>query len=143
MTPVEAFDVLMLLRVGLPNAYLKLTEADTDAMVTLWAEMFRDYPAGDVMAAAQAYIWQDTTGRFPSPGIIHQILDGVQEAISHYSCGADYLLDWKKYPPPARDYIEAKGRAEYEKRTGLPFRPYIERLAEETRNMLADGRTGS
>ena len=41
MTELEALDVLMVLRAGLPNAYLKLTEADTAAMVSLWAEMWR------------------------------------------------------------------------------------------------------
>lgn len=142
MTGAEALDVLMLLRVGLPNAYLKLSEADTDAMVALWAEMFRDYPAGDVMAAAKTYIWRDTIGRFPSPGGIRQIIDSIQDAASNYSYGTEYLDNVKQYPPFVRDYIAARGREEYEKRTGLPFRPYIERLVENSRRMLTDGTGG-
>lgn len=143
MTGAEAIDVLMLLRAGLPNAFLKLSEADTDAMVALWAEMFRDYPASDVMAAAKTYIWQDTTQRFPGPGNIRQLIDGIQEAVKYYSYGTEYLGDsGKKYPGPVRDYIAARGREEYEKRTGLPFRPYIDRLAENSRHMLTDGTGG-
>lgn len=142
MTGAEAIDVLMLLRAGLPNAYLKLSEADTDAMVALWAEMFRDYPAGDVMAAAKTYIWQDTSGRFPSPGGIRQIIDSIQEAASEYSYGTEYMTNERQYPPVVREYIAARGREVYEQRTGLPFRPYTVRLAENTRHMLTDGTGG-
>ena len=144
MIHAEAFDVLMYLRAGLPNAFLKLTEADTDAMVALWAEMFREYSVGDVMAAAKTYIWQDTTGRFPGPGNIRQILEGIQEAIEHYSYGTEYLGDSaKKYPSPVRDYIISQARDAYEKRTGRPLPTPTERLAQFNQAMLADGRTGS
>lgn len=144
MTPAETFDVLMYLRAGLPNAFLKLTEADTDAMVALWAEMFCEYPAGDVMAAAKTYIWQDTTGRFPVPGNIRQILEGVQEAIEHYAYGTEYLAgDGKKYPPYVRSYIIDRAKEAYESRTGLPFRTPTERLSAMVRATLTDGRAGA
>lgn len=141
MTPVDAFDVLMYLRAALPNAFLKLTEADTDAMVALWAEMFCEYPIGDVMAAAKTYVWQDTTGRFPVPGNIRQILESVQEAIDHYAYGTEYLAgDSKKFPPYVRAYIIDRAKEMYEQRTGLPFKTNAERLAEYRQQMLT-GRT--
>ena len=144
MTPSETFDVLMYLRAGMPNAFLKLTEADTDAMVALWAEMFRDYPGGDVMAAAKTYIWRDTTQRFPGPGNIRPILEEVQEAIDHYSCGIEYLgASSAKYPSNVREYIIARAKERYESRTGLPFRSPTERLALLNQRMLTDGRTGA
>lgn len=144
MTHADAFDVLMYLRAALPNAFLKLTEADTDAMVALWAEMFCEYPVGDVMAAAKTYVWQDTTGRFPVPGNIRQILEGVQEAVEHYAYGTEYLAgDGKKYPPYVRSYIIDRAKEAYEKRTGLPFRSPTERLALVNQRMLTDGRTGA
>ena len=61
MTEKEIGDVLFILRVGLPGAYLNLTPADTAAMVALWHEMFRDSPAGLIAAAAKTYNWNSDT----------------------------------------------------------------------------------
>ena len=81
MTEKEIGDVLFILRVGLPGAYLNLTPADTAAMVALWHEMFRDSPAGLVAAAAKTYIWRSDAGRFPTPGNLRKEMEQIQRAI--------------------------------------------------------------
>lgn len=111
MDKIAALDTLMVLRAGLPGAYLKLTEADTAAMVALWAELFADYPGDLVVAAAKTYIWQAKDGRFPGPGAIREMADTIQNIARDYSYWDTSLYEYmgestKKFPPSVRRYIE-------------------------------------
>ena len=115
MTEQETIAVLAVLRAGLPNAFLKITDADAAAMVALWAEMFSGYNGNLVMAAAKTYIWQDTTGRFPGPGNIRQTIEDLQEAIGNYADYTPYLVG-DKYPPKVLEYIKQEAHDVREER---------------------------
>ena len=142
MTELEALDVLMVLRAGLPSAYLKLTEADTAAMVALWAEMFSDYPGELVAAAAKTYIWNTRERTFPTPGAIRDVIDDIQRVTTQCAYGStlrEYLgASADKFPAPVREYIDRTARATYEQRTGMIFTSQAEKLAAR-RAILAGG----
>lgn len=87
MTEHETAKVLAVIRAGLPNAFLKLSDADAKAMIALWAEMFMNYPSELVLAAAKTYIWRDTTGRFPTIGIIRELMEDIGRTIAQCSYG--------------------------------------------------------
>lgn len=87
MTKEETGQVLFILKAGLPNAYLKITEADANAMVALWYEMFQQYDGELVMAAAKTYIFNDTTGKFPGPGALRKEMDAIWKVIQQCAYG--------------------------------------------------------
>ena len=111
MDKIAALDTLMVLRAGLPGAYLRITEADTAAMVSLWTELFADYPGDLVIAAAKTYIWKNQDGRFPGPGSIREMADTIQIIVqncSYWDSLQEYMGDsTKNFPPSVRRYIEA------------------------------------
>lgn len=109
MTVNETIEVLKILRAGMPGAFLRLTEADAAAMVSLWADMFQDFPAEAVLAGVQTYLWRDTGGRFPSPGAIRQCMQEVAEATTQIRPGLTIRealgKDTDRFPQSARRYI--------------------------------------
>lgn len=143
MTEVEALDVLMVLRAGLPNAYLKLTEADTAAMVALWAEMFRDYPVALVTAAAKTYIWNDKTGRFPSPGAIREEMSEIQRVVKQCAFGStiqEYMgAASERFPAGVRDYIDQAYRQRHMELYGCQFTSQAEKFEAHRARELTDG----
>lgn len=132
MTVEETAEVLAVIKAGIPNAYLKLTDADTSAMVMLWAEMFSGYSKDMFMAAAKTYIWSDTSGRFPSPGAIREHMSEIEKQIE--TCGtygytlAECGIDKDKYPPAVTGFIEREYRKRYKQLTGRDFVGQIERM---------------
>lgn len=132
MTNLEALDVLMVLRAGLPGAYLKLTEADTAAMVSLWAEMFADYPGDMVAAAAKTYIWNDKTGRFPTPGTIREEIESIQKVTSRCAHGItvqEYMGEAsKRFPPPVIAYIGEAASQRHMELYGAPLNTQAEKI---------------
>lgn len=132
MTELEALDILMVLRAGLPSAYLKLTEADTAAMVALWAEMFRDHPGDLVSAAAKTYIWNSKDGRFPAPGAIREEIEAIQRVVTQCAYGStiqEYMGEAsKRFPPPVRDYIDASASQRYTQLYGRPFTSQAQKI---------------
>ena len=143
MTELEALDVLMVLRAGLPNAYLKLTEADTAAMVSLWAEMFAEYPGDLVAAAAKTYIWNEKSGRFPSPAAIRDEIDYIRRVVNQCAFGAtlqEYMGEAsKRFPAPVRAYIDGAARQRHQELYGRPFTSQAERLEAHRMRALAGG----
>lgn len=133
MTEKEAANLLVTIRAGLPNAFLKLSDADAAAMVALWAEMFREYPGDLVMAAAKTYIWNDTTGRFPSPGAIREHMEAIRRVTDQCAYGQtirEYIgAAADKYPAVVRDYIDHTARARYQERYGRLPPTEMERMA--------------
>lgn len=143
MTELEALDVLMVLRAGLPSAYLKLTEADTAAMVALWAELFAEYPGPMVAAAAKTYIWNDQSGRFPAPGAIRTEIEDIQRVVIQCSFGStvqEYMgASAQKFPPSVRAYIDGEARRKFQEIYGRPFVSQAEKIAASRMRALAEG----
>lgn len=133
MTEQDTMKVLAILRAGLPNAFLKLSDTDAKAMAALWAEMFRNYPAGLVMAAAKTYIWRDTSGRFPSPGAIRELMDGISDIINRCSYGYTireyYHSAADRYPAAVQDYINHTAAESYRNQNGNLPPTEAERMA--------------
>lgn len=148
MNQAETAKLLAIIRAGLPNAYLRLTPADAEAMTALWAALFADYDADLVTAAATAYIWNDETGKFPPPGAIRKWIVDIEAVTKQCSYGytlREYVgAAGEKYPPGVRDYIESRAKAAYEKNTGLPWTTQAEKLRKYHAMMLAErsGTTG-
>lgn len=148
MNQAEAAKLLAIIRAGLPNAYLRLTPADAEAMTALWAALFADYDAELVTAAATAYIWNDDTGKFPPPGAIRKWIVDIEAVTKQCAYGytvREYVgAASEKYPPGVRDYIENKAKADYLLRTGMPWTSQAEKLKKHHAMMLAErsGNTG-
>lgn len=144
MTEKEIGDVLFILRVGLPGAYLNLTPADTAAMVALWHEMFRDSPAGLVAAAAKTYIWRSDAGRFPTPGNLRKEMEQIQRAIDQCAYGStlqEYMggAAAEKFPPTVCDFINTAAAEKYEQRTGQKFTSQAQKLQMFRMQLTAGG----
>ena len=81
MTEIEASKILAVLKAAYPAAYSKQSDAEIDAVITLWAEMF-DEPYEIVGAALKSFIASDATGFPPSigqiKGHINKILNPAQ-----------------------------------------------------------------
>lgn len=143
MTELEALDVLMVLRAGLPSAYLKLTEADTAAMVSLWAEMFASYPVSLVAAAAKTYIWNNRDGRFPSPGAIRDEIEEIQQVVRHCTYGSnvqEYMGSAaQKFPDQVRAYIDRAAMQRHQELYGRTFTSQEEQIEAYRIGALAEG----
>lgn len=142
MTVEETAEVLAIIRAGIPNAYLKLTDADAKAMVMLWAEMFADYQQDLVMAAAKTYIWNDKSGKFPTPGALREEMTTIQNIIQQCAYGMTLYEHMGKradrFPPAARQYMETQYRAKHKQLFGREFVGQIERQMKYT-HLLQDG----
>ena len=143
MTELEALDVLMVLRAGLPSAYLKLTEADTAAMVALWAEMFTEYPGDLVAAAAKTYIWNTKDGRFPSPSAIREEIEKIQRVIAQCAYGStiqEYMGEAsKRFPAPVRAYIDSAASQKHLELYGTQFTSQQQKMENHRMRLLAGG----
>lgn len=76
MTTIETAKILTILRAAYPNFYKDMTRADTDKIVSLWAEMFSDEPYQLVAAAVKALI---TSSPNPFPPVIGEIKEQIQK----------------------------------------------------------------
>lgn len=141
MTVEETAEVLTVIRAGIPNAYLKLTDADAKAMVMLWAEMFVEQPKDLVMAAAKTYIWNDKSGKFPAPGALREEMETIQNIIRQCSYGStlyEYMGNAAdRFPPAAKQYMETQYRAKHKQLFGKEFAGQIERQMEHMRQLSA------
>ena len=131
MTVEETAEVLAIIKAGIPNAYLKLTDADASAMVMLWAEMFANCDKELVMAAAKTYVFNDKTGRFPAPGALREEMENIRKTVSF--CAYGYTL-WEymgeaanKYPPAVQQYMEREYRQRHKQLYGREFTGQIEK----------------
>jgi len=132
MNREETAEVLAIIKAGIPNAYLKLTDADAAAMVMLWTEMFGSAPKDLVMAAAKTYVWNDKTGKFPAPGALREEMGAIRDAIDF--CARGFTL-WEhmgdgadRFPPAVQTYIEREYREESRRVYGREFVGQIERI---------------
>lgn len=145
MTVEDMMDVLAVIRAGMPNAYLNMTEADAMAMANVWAEMFADYPADLVMAAAKTFLWNDTTGRFPSPGAIRSEMEKIMQVVKQCAYGysiSEYMgAAADRFPRPVRAYMESLYRKKHQELYGYQWTSQQEkaRIHMERLKGLGDG----
>lgn len=74
MTIQETGEILEVLTVAYPQFYAKQGKLERQRALTLWQEMFKDYPGQIVAYAVKAFISSDTKGFPPSVG---QIMEKV------------------------------------------------------------------
>ena len=141
MTVEETAEILTIIKAGLPNAYLKLTEADARAMVMLWAEMFANSPKDLVMAAAKTYVWNDKTGRFPTPGALRDEMEKIERVINQCAYGStlwEYMgTSANKFPPVVQQYMEREYRQKHLEIYGREFTGQIEKQMAYMRQLEA------
>lgn len=70
MTDVEAIKILAVLKAAYPASYKGIPDDEAEAVVNLWAEMFKDEPYEIVGAAVKSFIAADISGYPPSIGQI-------------------------------------------------------------------------
>lgn len=70
MDRAETLAIMTVLKTAYPGYYRDMKPKEAENVVNLWAEMFRDEPAGLVAAAVKAYIAQDRKGYPPHIGAI-------------------------------------------------------------------------
>lgn len=70
MTHDETLAIMSVLKAAYPNYYRDMKRGDAEAIVGLWAEMFKDDPFEIVAAAVKAHIASDTKGFPPHIGAI-------------------------------------------------------------------------
>ena len=75
MTIQETGEILEVLTVVYPQFYAKQGKLERQRALTLWQEMFKDYPGQIVAYAVKAFISSDTKGY---PPVIGQIMEKVQ-----------------------------------------------------------------
>lgn len=74
MTKKEAMLILATLRAAFPQAYANYTQADTEAAVNLWTEMFDGDTGAEVSAAVKALIATRTNSFPPAIGEVKEQL---------------------------------------------------------------------
>ena len=70
MTHDETLAIMSVLKAAYPNYYRDMKRGDAEAIVGLWAEMFKDEPVEVVAVAVKAHIASDTKGFPPHIGAI-------------------------------------------------------------------------
>ena len=77
MTREEMLLVFGEMRKTYPVYYKQLTRQEAENMVSVWADLFVDYPASLILAAAKQFMMNDTTGFPPVPGQIMAIVNEI------------------------------------------------------------------
>jgi hypothetical protein len=65
-----------------PVYYKQLTRQEAENMVSVWADLFVDYPASLILAAAKQFMMNDTKGFPPVPGQIMAIVNATLKPAS-------------------------------------------------------------
>lgn len=124
MTKAEMYRVLGIIRANLPGVFLNQTAEDAEFMASEWADLFRNYPAALVTAAARTYVYNTTDRRnFPTPRDILSEAERIKADIHRCSVGETMfeLGISGRYPPSVAEYMEREYREEYRLRNGSEF----------------------
>ena len=78
MTREETLAIMSVLKAAYPNYYKDMKRSDAEAIVGLWAEMFKDEPVEVVALAVKAHIANDAKGFPPVIGAIKDAIVKLQ-----------------------------------------------------------------
>lgn len=91
MDRAETLAIMTVLKTAYPGYYRDMKPKEAENVVNLWAEMFRDEPAGLVAAAVKAHIAQDRKGFPPHIGAIK---DAIVRLTAPPESGMSELEAW-------------------------------------------------
>lgn len=91
MDRAETLAIMTVLKTAYPGYYRDMKPREAENVVNLWAEMFRDEPAGLVAAAVKAHIAQDRKGFPPHIGAIK---DAIVRLTAPPESGMSELEAW-------------------------------------------------
>lgn len=119
MTREEMLLVFGEMRKTYPVYYKQLTRQEAENMVSVWADLFVDYPASLILSAAKQFMMNDTKGFPPVPGQIMAIVNATLKPASDVPSEAEA---WEQVKRAVSNGLYNAGR-EFEK-----LHPILKRL---------------
>ncbi|GHU57684.1 hypothetical protein AGMMS49975_23630 [Clostridia bacterium] len=107
LTKLQLKECLAVLQTAFPTVVRGYNDAEYDAMVKLWGNIFRNVPQDILQEAILRFIINDRKGFFPTPG---QIVGHAQQIIAEQKAEKDRIafeIRWSKIC--AEDELIAKG----------------------------------
>ena len=119
MNKKETVMVLTYLGTEYDGFFTKMKDADRDAKIALWYDLFKDRDYDTVQAAAKVYILTNTTGRPPRAGQINDLIHNLQHQdelteleawglVKNALRNSGYFAqeEWNKLPPVIQKLVD-------------------------------------